>query len=102
MTGSATSGSAANNMGCRNVIVSRSRPANEEAAEHLLVILAERDAMIIHGRLEHDFPQSVEVVLHRFQIPVSDVAGIGEQCWAAFHVEKPHRSAKFERNLQRI
>src|SRR5262245_46788463 len=126
MTGRATRGRAARRMGWRKVMAWRpstledpgepgadapgspdrlspgARAADEEAREHLFIVLVRRHPMKIHCRLQHDLAQRLEVGPQRLVVAVRDVVRLGKDRWPTLHVEEAHRPPKLEAQFQRV
>src|SRR5581483_10502583 len=76
--------------------------AAEELCEHLFVVLVENHSMIIDGRFEYDFLECRLVVGERLMVAIGDFVWLGEDRRPAFHIEKPHRPAESETQLQGV
>src|SRR5438874_11690448 len=78
------------------------RAANQEVQQRLFVIAVDRDPMVIDSRLDNGLPQALEITAKCGVIAVGDVARVGEDGGAPFHIEKAHRPMECEFQLERV
>src|SRR5579875_2744816 len=78
------------------------RAADKETSQHLLIILAHTNSMIIDRRFQYDLAQRFFIGFSCPMITVGNLIRLGKDRRSPFHVEEPCRPAKVEAQLQRI